>query len=166
MVPTIFSLAKEGMRPGQMTITNDDKKKKISIALIYQVTSCFTSIHCKIHPQKFFTSFNTLFIHQIVTLILVKTVERVQKYLVQKPTNATVRMHSQAKTVQNQHPSRRVRTHPVSIVNFIFSLHFFHCQDIPRTKPVIPYDAITMIKCRVFPTKLRKANKMSIMCSF
>ena len=28
MVPTIFSLAKEGMRPGQMTITNDDEKEK------------------------------------------------------------------------------------------------------------------------------------------
>ena len=106
------------------------------------------------------------FVHQIVTLILVKTVELVQKYPVEKPTNATVRMHSQAKTVQNQQPSRRVGTHPVSIVNFIFSLHFSHCKDIPRTQPVIPYDAITMIKCRVFPTKLKKANKMSIMCSF
>ena len=75
-------------------------------------------------------------------------------------------MHSQAKTVQNQPPSRRVRTHPVSIVNLTFSLHFSHSKDVPRTQPVIPYDVITMIKCRVFPTKLRKANKMSIMCSF
>ena len=32
-----------------------------------------------------------------------------------------------------------------------FSLHFSHFKDIPRTQPVIPYNAITMIKCRIFP---------------
>ena len=135
--------------------------------MIYQVTSCFTSIHCKIHLQKFSPlTIHFYFIHQIVTLILVKTVERAQKQPVQKPTNATVRIHSQAKTVQNQQPSRRVRTHPVSIVNFIFPLHLFHCKDIPRTQPVIPYDAITMAKDRFFPNKIRNANKMSRMWSF
>ena len=143
------------------------KNKQMSIAMIYRVTSCFISIHCKIHLQKFsLLTIHFCHIYQIVTLILVKTVERVQKYPVQKPTNVTVGIHSQAKAVQNQHPSRRVRTHPVSIVNFIFSLHFFHCKDIPRTQPVIPYNAITMVECSVFPTKIRKANKMSIMCSF
>ena len=45
-----FSLSKEGMRPGQMTITDDDEKEKDINGINYQVTSCFTSIHCKIHP--------------------------------------------------------------------------------------------------------------------
>ena len=32
-----------------------------------------------------------------------------------------------------------------------FNVTVSHFKDIPRTQPVIPYNAITMIKCRIFP---------------
>ena len=41
------------MRPGQMTITDDDEKEKDINDINYQVTSYFTSIHCKSNPYKF-----------------------------------------------------------------------------------------------------------------
>ena len=63
MVPTIFSLSKEGMRPGQMTITNDDEKEKdinridLSSYILLYIDSLQNS------SVEVFTSFNTLFIH-------------------------------------------------------------------------------------------------------